>query len=90
MRQHAANPGPMFFNFNGFIKNLSLVDKQTGLTLLKDLKLYFYETKADLENDRETISPQSFEIKAIISQYSILLRGMIDWIDQVIEAYRRL
>jgi DNA-binding PadR family transcriptional regulator len=44
MEQHAANPGPMFCKFNIFIKNLSLVDKESSLAMLNSLKRYFHET----------------------------------------------
>jgi len=90
MGRFANNPGPMFFSFNSFIKNLPSVDKQTGMGLLKSLKLYFYETKADLDADIVELGSPPFEIKAILRQYQILLNGMITWIEEVIEEYEKM
>ncbi len=89
MGHFSSTPGRMFFNFNGFIKNLTLVDKDTGLEMLKHLKLYFYDTKEDLENDINTIKSPTFEVRTILKQYHIMLKGMITWIEEVIEDYNR-
>ncbi len=90
MQQFSSNPGRIFFNFNSFIKNLTLVDKEIGLQMLKGLKLFFYDTKEDLENDIRNISSPSFEVKAIMNQYHILLKGMVQWIEELIEEYLKL
>lgn len=89
MHHYSTNPGRMYFNFNCFIKSLTLVDKQTGMEMLKDLKLYFYDTKEDLESDINEVESPSFEVKAIFKQYRILLQGMIAWIDETIEDYKK-
>jgi DNA-binding PadR family transcriptional regulator len=89
MHRFSFDPGRMYFNFNSFIKNVTLVDKETGLAMLKDLKLFFYDTREDLENDIKNISTPSFEIRAILKQYHILLKGMIDWIEEVIADYKK-
>lgn len=89
MRQYSSDPGRMFFSFNCFIKNLTLVEKETGLEMLNALKLYFYDTKEDLEGDIRTIQSPSFEVEAILKQYRILLKSMLEWIEEVIEAYQK-
>ncbi len=88
MGDFSSKPGPMFFNFNSFIKNLTLVDKETGLKMLRDLKLYFYDTKEDLDSDLNSIKSPSFEVKAILKQYTIMLKGMIAWVEEIIEDYK--
>ncbi|MBU1340714.1 MAG: PadR family transcriptional regulator [Proteobacteria bacterium] len=89
MEQLSSNPGRIYFNFNGFMKNLMLLEKETGLKMLKNLKLFFYDTKEDLEKDIKDINSPSFEIKAILKQYHIMLKGMIQWIEEVIEDYKK-
>lgn len=89
MQQYSSDPGRMYFNFNSFIKNLELVDKETGLVMLKELKLYFYDTKEDLENDISEVESPPFEVNAIFKQYRILLKGMISWIDEIVEDYKK-
>lgn len=90
MTKHSADPGRMFFSFNSFIKNLTLVEKDTGLAMLKDLKLFFFETKADLEKDMAEIQSPSFEVRAILRQYRILIQGMITWVDETIQEYKHI
>ncbi|WP_051305761.1 PadR family transcriptional regulator [Desulfogranum mediterraneum] len=88
MHKFSANPGRMFFPFNSFIKNLTLVDQETGLQMLRDLKLFFYETREDLNNDISAIDSPPFAVEVIMRQYQIMLKGMIEWVDEVIELYR--
>lgn len=90
MQQFSANPGPMHFSFNSFIKNLGLVEKETGLGMLRSLKLFFYDTKEDLERDTKSLAASSFEVKAILKQYQYLLKALISWIEEVIIDYQAL
>jgi len=88
MGKLSSNPGRIYFNFNSFIKNLGLVDKKTGTAMLKNLKLYFYDLREDLENDINSFASPSFEIKTILNQYHIMLKGMLEWIETAIEDYQ--
>ena len=89
MDRFSSNPGRMFFEFNAFLKNLFSVDHEEGLRMLKNLKLYFYETKEDLENDMAELKSASFEVQAILRQYFLVLKAMIQWIEEVIQDYQK-
>ncbi len=88
MHQYSADPGRMFFSFNSFIKNLSLVDKKRGAVMLNNLKRYFYDTRSDLQGDMTALVSPPLEIEAIMKQYDILLTGMIQWIEDLIAQYQ--
>lgn len=90
MAKFSANPGRMFFSFNSFVKNLTLVEKDVGLSMLKDLKLFFFEMKEDLEKDIADIQSPSFEVRIIMRQYRILIQGMITWVNEAITEYQEI
>ncbi len=90
MERFSSTPGRMFFDFNAFLKNLPSVDHDTGLRMLKNLKLFFYDMKEDLENDINDIKSPSFELRAILRQYYFLLKAMINWIEEVIHDYQNI
>lgn len=90
MAKFSADPGRMFFSFNSFIKNLTLVEKEVGLSMLRDLKLYFFEMKNDLEKDMADIQSPPFEVRIILKQYRILIQGMITWVDETIKEYQEI
>lgn len=89
MRQYSADPGRMFFNFNSFVKNLSLVHKKHGMEMLNNLRRYFYHTRDDLHGDRESIPSPPLEVEAIMNQYDILLNGMIQWVEDLMVKYQK-
>lgn len=90
MRHYSGNAGKIYFDFNAFIINLHLVDKDAGLEMLNNLRQYFYEAQEDLEHDRELEELQDIPVggKAIIKQYQIMHTGMLQWIEELIQEYQ--
>ncbi|MCP4132660.1 MAG: PadR family transcriptional regulator, partial [bacterium] len=84
MHNYSSDPGRMYFAFNAFIKNLENVDKKTGSKMLGNLKQYFFDMQADLETDMSELEGAPWAAKIIMKQYSILLKGLIEWIEEVI------
>ena len=90
MNQLSANPGKIYFDFNAFIINLHLVEKDTGLEMLKNLRQYFYRGKEDLERDIAELQDVPLGAKALMTQYHIVFEGMIRWIEGVIQEYQTI
>ncbi len=88
MNRFSANPGKIFFDFNALIANLSLVDKETALEMLQDLKMSFISSKDDVDNDFVELPDVPTEGKAIMKLYRMIFREMIKWIDELIENYQ--
>ncbi|MCK4541789.1 MAG: PadR family transcriptional regulator [Spirochaetales bacterium] len=88
MNRFSTNPGKIFFDFNALIANLSLVDKETALEMLQDLKMSFISSKDDVDNDFAEWPDVSTEVKAIMKLYRMIFRDMIKWIDELIENYK--
>jgi len=88
MNRFSANPGKIFFDFNALIANLSLVDKETALKMLQDLKMSFTRSKDDVDNDFAQLPDILTEGKAIMKLYRMIFRDMIKWIDELSENYQ--
>lgn len=88
MNRFSANPGKIFFDFNALIANLSLVDKETALEMLQDLKMSFINSKDDVDNDFAKLSDVPTEGKAIMKLYRMIFRDMIKWVDELVEYYQ--
>jgi len=78
MNRFSANPGKTFFDFNALIANLSLVDKETALEMLQDLKMNFISSKDDVDNDFAELPGVLTEGKAIMKLYRMIFRDMIE------------
>ena len=88
MNRFSANPGKIFFDFNALIANLSLVDKETALEMLQDLKISFINSKKDVDNDFTELPDVAAEGKAIMKLYRMIFRDMVKWVDELIENYQ--
>ena len=88
MQHFSGNPGKIYFNFNAFIINLHLVDKEVGLEMLNNLQQYFVKAQEDLERDMVALQDISLGGKAIMKQYHLVFAGMLQWIEELIEEYR--
>ena len=88
MKRFSVNPGKLFFDFNALIANLSLVDKETALKMLQDLKMSFIGSKNDVDDDFAELIDIPTEAKAIMKLYRMLFRDLIKWIDELIVYYQ--
>ena len=88
MEHFSKNPGKIYFDFNAFIINLHLVDKDVGLEMLNNLRQYFCKAQADLEHDMAELQNASLGGKAIMKQYHIVFSGMLQWIEELIQEYQ--
>ena len=87
MVKFSKTPSPIFFDFNAFLINLDLVDKSSGIAMLKDLRRYFQSSHANLKKDREAIKDPLVGGNAIMEQYDRLFTTMVEWSNDLIEAY---
>ena len=88
MNRFSANPGKIFFDFNALIANLSLVDKETALEMLQELKMSFISSKDDVDNDFAEMKDVLTEGKAIMKLYRMIFRDMIKWVDELVGYYQ--
>ncbi|WP_300460386.1 PadR family transcriptional regulator [Desulfobacula sp.] len=89
MGRFSKTPSPIYFDFNAFLINLDLVDKDRGIAMLKNLKQYFQSSYANLKKDQEVIKDPPMGGKAIMEQYDQLFTTMINWSDGLIEEYEK-
>jgi DNA-binding PadR family transcriptional regulator len=89
MVRFSKTPSPIYFDFNAFLINLELVDKDHGISMLKDLRQYFQNSYGNLRKDQEAIQHPPMGGKAIMEQYDQLFHLMIDWSDNLIKAYEK-
>ncbi len=87
MTRFSRTPSPIYFDFNAFLINLDLVDKESGIAMLKNLRQYFKNSYANLKKDQEAIKDPPFGGKAIMEQYDRLFNTMIEWSNDLIKAY---
>ena len=88
MDQFSANPGNIYFDFNTLIANLSLVDKETALNMLQNLRQNFINSKDDVDSDFTEMKDVLPEGIAIMKLYRLIFRDMIKWVDKLIEYYQ--
>ena len=89
MVKFSKTPSPIFFDFNAFLINLDLVGKSSGMAMLKDLRLYFQSSHANLKKNRETIKEPLIGGNAIMEQYDRLFTTMVEWSNNLIEVYEK-
>ncbi len=89
MIRFSKTPNPIFFDFNAFLFNLDLVDKEDGIKMLRDLRQYFQNSHANLKKDREELKNVPMGGNAIMEQYDQLFNTMIQWSNDLIEEYER-
>lgn len=87
MTKFSRTPSPIYFDFNAFLINLDLVDRVSGLVMLKHLRQYFKNSHANLKKDQEAIEDPPMGGKAIMEQYDQLFNTMIKWADSLICEY---
>ncbi len=88
MEKFSKNPSKIYFDFNAFLINLHLIDKEQGLEMLSNLKQFFHQSKHDLQQDIDLLTGVSIGGKAIMDQYDILFKGLIFWVDNLIDEYK--
>lgn len=88
MVSFSKTPSPIHFDFNAFLINLDLVDRDSGIEMLNDLRHYFRNSYANLKKDREALRDAPIGGKAIMEQYDRLFTTMIDWSTNLIREYK--
>lgn len=89
MTRFSKTPNPIYFDFNAFLINLDLVDNDSGMAMLKNLREYFQNSYANLKKDQEAIKNPPTGGKAIMEQYDRLFNTMIEWSNDLIKAYEK-
>jgi len=89
MVRFSKTPSSIYFDFNAFLINLDLVDKDRGIAMLKNLRQYFQNSYTNLKKDQEVIKDPPLGGKAIMEQYDRLFNTMIKWSDGLIEEYEK-
>lgn len=87
MGQFSENPGKIYFDFNAFVFNLDLVDKGTGLEMLRNLRQFFCSGKRDVGEDIASFPNVPVGPESIMRQYELLFDSLIQWVDELIEKY---
>ena len=87
MNRFSTEPGKVYFDFNALIVNLGLVDKETALEMLQNLRMSFCDSRNDVDNDFAELQNIPSEGKAIMELYRMIFRDMIKWIEDLIEDY---
>ena len=88
MNHFSSNPGKLYFDFNTVVGNLGLVDKETALNMLQNLRQNFINSKDDVDKDFAEMKDVSTEGKAIMKLYRMIFRDMIKWVDELVEYYQ--
>lgn len=88
MNRFSINPGNVYFDFNAFIVNLRLVDKDSALNMLGSLRQYFSAGMDSVDNDSDRLRDIPLEGKAILKLYRVIFRDVIEWIDDLIKHYQ--
>ncbi len=89
MVKFSKTPSSIYFDFNAFLINLDLVDKDRGIAMLKDLRQFFQNSYINLKKDREAIKDAWIGGDAIMQQYDQLFNTMIQWSNNLITAYEK-
>lgn len=89
MVRFSKTPSPIYFDFNAFLINLDLVDKDSAIVMLKNLRQYFQNSYANLKKDREAVKDPPKGGKAIMEQYDRLFNSMIEWSNDLIVEYKK-
>ena len=88
MNRFSADPGNVYFDFNAFIVNLSLVDKDSALNMLGSLRHHFSAGMDIVDTDTDKLRDIPFEGKSILKLYRVIFRDVIEWIDDLIKHYQ--
>ena len=88
MNRFSSNPGNIYFDFNTVVGNLSLVDKETAINMLQNLKQNFINSKEDVDKDFTEMKDVLPEGIAIMKLYRLIFRDMIKWVDELVEYYQ--
>ena len=78
MVKFSKTPSPIFFDFNAFLINLDLVDKDSGIAMLRNLRQHFQNSYANLKKDREK-SRSRISLPMMISMLMIFLNLLNSW-----------
>lgn len=87
MNHFSSNPGKIYFDFNTVVGNLGLVDKETALNMLQNLRQNFINSKEDVDKDFAEMKDVLPEGIAIMKLYRMIFRDMIKWVDELVEYY---
>ena len=88
MNHFSATPGNIYFDFNTVVGNLGLVDKESALNMLQDLRQNLINSKDDVDTDFDEMKDVLPEGKAIMKLYRMIFRDMIKWVDELVEYYQ--
>ena len=88
MDHFSSNPGKIYFDFNTVVGNLGLVDKESALNMLQDLRQNFINSKDDVDKDFAEMKDVLPEGIAIMKLYRLVFRDMIKWVDELVEYYQ--
>jgi len=88
MNRFSSHPGNIYFDFNTVVGNLGLVDKETALNMLQNLKQNFINSKEDVDKDFTEMKDVLPEGIAIMKLYRLIFRDMIKWIDELVVYYQ--
>ena len=91
MSYYSSNLLDYYFEFNTVLANLDKVDRETGMTMLGNLRDQFYRLKTWIvEHEQEARARNVyFAGRAIIKQYRMIAYTLIAWIEEVIDEYRQ-
>lgn len=89
MTQSSSHPKNMYFDYGPFLANLDLVDKVTGLDMLENLKKKFHREQERLSPFLDKMESYPFGGKAVLSHYKVIFDSLNQWIDELIEEFKK-
>jgi len=89
MRQNAEKEFQYHQDFNTFILNLSKIEKNIGIKMVKKLKARFIEKRKLYKNLLEKNQAIPIEGRTIIRQIFLVNEAMIQWIDEFSCEYKK-
>jgi DNA-binding PadR family transcriptional regulator len=85
MNQYSSEPGNIYFDFNAFVVNMGLLDPDSRLGMLENLKRHFLAQREGLESSIAESGTVPMEGRAIMAQYRMIFETIIEWIESYIK-----
>lgn len=91
MKKMSTRLDDFYFNFNAVIANIDKVDKKTGLSYLESIRAKIYEHKGQLNANYEYRKDklQLCGLAILELYHKIFNRILVDWIDELVEKFRK-
>lgn len=89
MDQFSSRPKIIHFDYSAFIAHLDMVDRPTGLRMLKNLKKKFHRERERLNPFLSSLENYPLGARATITHFQVVFDALIQWIEGLIEEFEK-